>query len=364
MTRNLTVLKLAAVSTLCLSLSACQTAPQNGVVKTDLAGSMSQMWSNVFSGELRGTPSSSYNFGQQSQYAFGGTDATLNTNRLAQRVALQDRPQQRPTSHASYGQSHYNAPPQAMSQDYVQRRVSTPRLSPTPSTQKRSQFMSYQDVMPNQNWAQQRVQERGVITPENVQAMPPKRSFGAKMKSIFKPKYTSEKTPLSAYETFESRVERPNTKSVTKSAALARPAQSQPVIDTLAVARDAYPTDTRTLAPSPSTYDIPPRASINENLKTMGRRTAAIDPIASTTSHNPTANWQAANQEIGDSLSYVKMGGGSQIADWQACEKQAGQYFQTTATGFIVDPAFDRCMRTSGYKPEAEAQSELELSAN
>jgi hypothetical protein len=63
------------------------------------------------------------------------------------------------------------------------------------------------------------------------------------------------------------------------------------------------------------------------------------------------------------SLSYVKMGGGSQIADWQACETQAGGYFITSPNGFSVEPGFDSCMRAKGYKPEAEAQAELDLAS-
>jgi len=69
----------------------------------------------------------------------------------------------------------------------------------------------------------------------------------------------------------------------------------------------------------------------------------------------------AERQAEAQSLSYVKMGGGSQIADWQACETQAGGYFIASPNGFSVEPGFDSCMRAKGYKPEAEAQAELEL---
>lgn len=58
-----------------------------------------------------------------------------------------------------------------------------------------------------------------------------------------------------------------------------------------------------------------------------------------------------------DALSYVKIGGGSRMADWQACEAEAGGYFQMTPSGFVVEPAFDRCMRRAGYVSEAEAQA-------
>ena len=352
MTHNLTFLKLSTLSLLCLSVSACHTAPQNGIVKTDLSGSMSQMWSNVFTGELRRAPDAHYNFGQN--YAFGGTDATLNTGKLMSRVAVLNQPQyqyQPQMAHAT-PQPQYGF--QSTPKHNIEKRVSSPRVNSTPSTVEPTQYTTYQNIIDRQ--------ERRFAPQQTIEPASSRRSFGSKLKSIFTPKNTSEGRPLSTYESFEPKPKATASRRARTSAALTRPAQSRPIIDTSAKAREAYPT--QSAVSTKAQYDIPRRASIDENLKAMGRRTAALDPIATASSQGPAANWQAANQEIGDSLSYVKMGGESQISDWQACEKQAGQYFQTTATGFIVDPAFDQCMRASGYKPEAEAQSELELSAN
>lgn len=58
-------------------------------------------------------------------------------------------------------------------------------------------------------------------------------------------------------------------------------------------------------------------------------------------------------------LSYVKIGGGSTMAEWQSCEAQAGGYFVPSAGGFTVMPAFDRCMRGHGYITEAEAEAKF-----
>lgn len=58
-------------------------------------------------------------------------------------------------------------------------------------------------------------------------------------------------------------------------------------------------------------------------------------------------------------LSYVKIGGGSTMAEWQACEAQAGGYFLQTSSGFTVMPAFDSCMRGYGYITEAEAEAKF-----
>jgi len=60
-----------------------------------------------------------------------------------------------------------------------------------------------------------------------------------------------------------------------------------------------------------------------------------------------------------EDISYVKMGGGSNMSDWQACETLAGGLFVTNSEGFTVAADFDRCMRARGYITEREAQSQL-----
>lgn len=60
-------------------------------------------------------------------------------------------------------------------------------------------------------------------------------------------------------------------------------------------------------------------------------------------------------------VSYVKMGGGSDMADWQACETLAGGLFVIDTSGYEVDPQFDACMRARGYKTEREAQADLKV---
>lgn len=77
------------------------------------------------------------------------------------------------------------------------------------------------------------------------------------------------------------------------------------------------------------------------------RATQNVQPLPSNT------------QDVSQDVSYVKMGGGSDMADWQACETLAGGLFITRPDGFEVDAEFDGCMRSRGYKTEQEAQADL-----
>ena len=62
-----------------------------------------------------------------------------------------------------------------------------------------------------------------------------------------------------------------------------------------------------------------------------------------------------------DDISFVKIGGGSNMHDWVSCQQDAGHYFQMTQTGYRIDSNFENCMRSKGYKPESEAKAELKL---
>lgn len=62
-----------------------------------------------------------------------------------------------------------------------------------------------------------------------------------------------------------------------------------------------------------------------------------------------------------DDISFVKIGGGSDMKDWKSCQQSAGNYFQMTGSGYRIDPNFENCMRSKGYKPESEAQADLKL---
>jgi len=66
----------------------------------------------------------------------------------------------------------------------------------------------------------------------------------------------------------------------------------------------------------------------------------------------PTAS--LAQPQPTDDVSFVKIGGGSNMNDWLACEAQAGGFIRVTQSGYLVDPAFESCMRAKGYKPESE----------
>lgn len=237
-----------------VSLSACSSVPQDGVIATDLTGSMSQMWSNVFTGQLRRAP--------QPHYVFGASDATLNSPQLMQRVNQQ----------ASFIEQYVQPTPQQphARQTYARKNTSS------------------QNPWLRRGFAKHSLETYESFVPQKLAALPPQK----------------------------------------ETAPIPRPPRSQPVLEHSPAARDAYP----------------PKATPK-------------DPAIA-------QDWEAANKEIGDSLSYVKMGGGSKIADWQQCESQAGGYFLTTSTGFVVAPKFDSCMRTLGYKSEAEAEIELTANAN
>lgn len=71
-----------------------------------------------------------------------------------------------------------------------------------------------------------------------------------------------------------------------------------------------------------------------------------------------TDSYSGTDSDAG-ALSYVKIGGGSSMAEWQSCEVKAGGYFLQNARGFTVMPAFDSCMRSKGYITEAEAEAKF-----
>ena len=58
--------------------------------------------------------------------------------------------------------------------------------------------------------------------------------------------------------------------------------------------------------------------------------------------------------------SYVKTGGGANMADWQACQTKAGNIYLAAGNSYIINPKFDACMRAHGYLPESEAVARLQ----
>lgn len=60
-------------------------------------------------------------------------------------------------------------------------------------------------------------------------------------------------------------------------------------------------------------------------------------------------------------ISFVKMGGGSNMYDWLACESEAGGFVRVVKGGYIIEPGFESCMRSKGYKPENEVADQLSL---
>jgi len=88
---------------------------------------------------------------------------------------------------------------------------------------------------------------------------------------------------------------------------------------------------------------------------------------AAQTEYSPTQMVEAApaaplaQPRPTDDISFVKMGGGSNMYDWVTCETEAGGFIRVTQNGYLVDPAFESCMRAKGYKPESEVADELNL---
>jgi|GEM_PF-2668249 len=60
-----------------------------------------------------------------------------------------------------------------------------------------------------------------------------------------------------------------------------------------------------------------------------------------------------------DPVSYVKVDGSLDMADWTACEQAVGGAFLVSPQGTRVAPDFDACMRGEGYVSEAEADAIL-----
>jgi len=72
---------------------------------------------------------------------------------------------------------------------------------------------------------------------------------------------------------------------------------------------------------------------------------------------------QSADMGGMPNLSYVKMGGGTSISDWQNCQSMAGSYVTPNGAGFMITPGFDNCMRGKGYIPEDEALAMMDSQA-
>lgn len=60
-------------------------------------------------------------------------------------------------------------------------------------------------------------------------------------------------------------------------------------------------------------------------------------------------------------ISFVKIGGGSNMHDWLMCEAEAGGFVRVVQGGYLIEPEFESCMRKRGYKPESEVADQLRL---
>lgn len=58
-------------------------------------------------------------------------------------------------------------------------------------------------------------------------------------------------------------------------------------------------------------------------------------------------------------LSWVKLGGPSEIRDWKACEQTAGAFAIPYQNSYRLKPEFIACMRAKNYVPESEAHRNL-----
>ena len=73
----------------------------------------------------------------------------------------------------------------------------------------------------------------------------------------------------------------------------------------------------------------------------------------------PTAH--LATPQPTNDISFVKIGGGSNMQDWLSCEAEAGGFVRIVQGGYLLDPGFESCMRAKAYKPESEVADQLSL---
>lgn len=82
---------------------------------------------------------------------------------------------------------------------------------------------------------------------------------------------------------------------------------------------------------------------------TYGKPAIAPSRIVEAQPTAPLATPQPSNN-----ISFVKVGGGSNMQDWLICEADAGGFVRIVQGGYLIDPGFEQCMRAKGYKPENE----------
>jgi len=70
---------------------------------------------------------------------------------------------------------------------------------------------------------------------------------------------------------------------------------------------------------------------------------------------------QNSTPQTSTEISFVKMGGGSDMQDWISCEAEAGAILHIVSGGYLIDSGFEGCMRAKGYKPESEVADALSL---
>ena len=87
-----------------------------------------------------------------------------------------------------------------------------------------------------------------------------------------------------------------------------------------------------------------------------GHPPAAPSRVVEARPEAPLATPQPSND-----ISFVKMGGGSDMQDWLMCEAEAGGFVRVVQGGYLIDPGFESCMRAKGYKPESEVAGQLSL---
>lgn len=99
-----------------------------------------------------------------------------------------------------------------------------------------------------------------------------------------------------------------------------------------------------------------PVYSSQHNLSGYDNPPAVPSRVAQVQAAPPLAAPQTSNN-----ISFVKMGGGSNMQDWVLCEAEAGGFIRVVQGGYLIDPGFESCMRAKGYKPESEVADQLSL---
>jgi len=120
---------------------------------------------------------------------------------------------------------------------------------------------------------------------------------------------------------------------------------------------DGYPDDNGDLVVSQvAELPVPQTSNYQAPIYTPRRYQSAhgLSPIAPSRVVQAQSKGRMPAPQTSNDISFVKMGGGSNMQDWLMCEAEAGGFVRVVEGGYLIDPGFESCMRAKGYKLESE----------